>query len=84
MRLRMLPEPNNLEVIIMGAISTVEASPAFIFLIPIPEPLLERVVKWFEKNANLGGMALVQGEARFCEAHWADAFAEEVGADWHE
>lgn len=68
----------------MGAMDrALEVYPLFGFAIPVPEDLLGRVVAWFEQNANLSGMALVQGEAQFSDAHWADTFADEVGADWH-
>lgn len=68
----------------MGAMNrALEVYSPFGFAIPVPEHLLGRVIAWFEKNASLGGMALVQGEARFSDAHWADTFADEVGADWN-
>lgn len=68
----------------MGAvIRASEVCSPFRFAIPVPEHLLGRGVAWFARNAELGEMALVHGEARFSDAHWADAFADEVGADWN-
>lgn len=52
------------------------------FTVPVPEHLLETVAAWFERNAGTGGMALLQGEARFADPGLADAFAEEIGTLW--
>lgn len=83
-RLGMLRRTPTWRMFIMGAVTrTLNVYPSFGFTIPVPEPLLGRVAAWFEQNANLGGMVLMEGEARFREADRADAFADEIGAAWN-
>lgn len=64
----------------MRALGGNPAKPFYAIFIP---PGLDGVARdWVAGHAHLGTMIVLPGEVLFAESHWADCFANHLGAAW--